>query len=224
MRRQFITNFSVTNKHAVPHRSAFQRLVDRFDKTGGVTGVNKGQTPFVATEEAIKQTEEYFERNQTSSVAKASRELGFSVGTTWFIIRKSLKWKPFRYKRVNRLTAQNEESRRQFCSWILSKEIGFERKIIFSDEKIFVLHPAPNRQNDRIWAPWDPDEEIVCRYQEDSKLMCWAALVGDSVLTLRWMDDVDHPKRVTGESYLEMLRENVWPEVRGRASHRRWWF
>ena len=114
--------------------------------------------------------------------------------------------------------------RSQFCSWILSKELGFEQKIIFSDEKIFVLHPAPNRQNDRIWAPWDPDEEVACRYQNDSKIMVWAALVNNTILTLRWMDDLDHPKRVTGESYLEMVRDSVWPEVRARAGRGQWWW
>ena len=87
--------------------------------------------------------------------------------------------------------------------------------MIFSGEKMFVVHPSPNRQNDRIWAPWDPDEMLVFRYHGDSKIMCWAALVDDSVLTLRWMDDVDHPKRVTSDSYLTMIRDYVWPEVRG---------
>ena len=87
--------------------------------------------------------------------------------------------------------------------------------MIFSGKKMCVLHPSPNRQNDRIWAPWDPDEMSVCHYQGDSKIMCWAALVDDSVLTLRWMDDVDHPKRVTSDSYLTMIRDYVWPEVRG---------
>ena len=87
--------------------------------------------------------------------------------------------------------------------------------MIFLGEKMFVVHPSPNRQNDRIWAPWDPDEMSVCCYQGDSKIMCWAALVDDSVLTLRWMDDVDHPKCVTFDSYLTMIRDYIWPEVRG---------
>ena len=224
LRRDFIVHFKITNKHKVPGRIAFDRLVKRFQRTGCVIGQNLGRSPFVCTPENIDAVQNFFEANPTTSIKTAARELDLSVGTTWFIIRKSLKWKPYRYKRVNRLTPQNEENRLAFCNWILSKEIGFERKIIFSDEKIFVLHPSPNRQNDRVWAPWDPDAEVACRYQGDSKLMVWAALVDDSILKLRWMDDVTHPKRVTGASYLSMLQTCVWPEVKGRAGRKGWWF
>ena len=32
------------------------------------------------------------------------------------------------------------------------------------------------------------DKEAICKFQGAKKVMCWAALGGDSVLTLRWMD------------------------------------
>ena len=54
--------------------------------------------------------------------------------------------------------------------------------------------------------------------------MCWAALVGDSVLTLRWMDKDHQPRPMTGKSYKEMLWNEVWPEVKGRAGQRWWWW
>ena len=49
------------------------------------------------------------------------------------------------------------------------------------------------------------DEEAVCKFQGAKKVMCWAALVGDSVLTLRWMDEDHRPRTLTGESYSKML-------------------
>ena len=51
----------------------------------------------------------------------------------------------------------------------------------------------------------------------------WAALVGDSILRIRWMDKAHRPPIVTGASYLAIAKE-VWPEVRGPASQRRWWW
>ena len=81
----------------------------------------------------------------------------------------------------------------KFCRWILAKEVNFEQKIIFRNEKMFQLHPAPHHQNDHIWAPFYPDEEAVCKVQGAKKVMCQAALVGNSVLTLRWMDEGHHP-------------------------------
>ena len=51
----------------------------------------------------------------------------------------------------------------KFCRWILAKEVNFEQKIIFRNEKMFQLHPAPHHQNDHIWARFYPDEEAVCK-------------------------------------------------------------
>ena len=224
LRRLFIRSHNLSNHHAVPHKSSFERLVQRFNATGGVTGTNRGKTPFAVTPENIARVEAFFEENPTKSIAMAVRELDISFGSIWFILRRHLKWRPYKYKRVNKLTPANEEARREFCRWILAKEVNFEQKIIFSDEKMFQLHPSPHRQNDHIWAPFDPDEEAICKVQGAKKVMCWAALVGDSVLTLRWMDEEHRPRTMTGESYGEMLRNEVWPEVRGRAGQRRWWW
>ena len=224
LRQLFIVRFNISNHASVPKPWTFTRLISRFDATGGVTGQHIGKLPFVSTPENIKWVERFFTENPTSSLTIASRDLDISHTSLWFILRRKLNWKPHRYKRVHRLTPQNEAARSDFCRWILSQPIGFEQKIIFSDETMFVMHPSPNRQNDRIWAPWDPDELAVCRYQGDSKIMCWAALVDDSILTLRWMDDVDHAKRVTSDSYHAMIRDFVWPEVRGRAAARRGWW
>ena len=38
------------------------------------------------------------------------------------------------------------------------------------------------------------------------------------------MDEAHGPPTVTGASYLAMVKEEVWPEVRGPASQRRWWW
>ena len=38
IRREFIIQFSKSNKHKVPGPRAFRRIVERFDSTGGVTG------------------------------------------------------------------------------------------------------------------------------------------------------------------------------------------
>ena len=53
-------------------------------------------------------------------------------------------------------------------------------------------------------------------FQGAKKAMCWAGLDGDSVLALRWMDEDHCPRIMTGESYGEMLRNEVWPDVPGR--------
>ena len=42
-----------------------------------------------------------------------------------------------------------------------------------------------------------------------------ASLVGNAGLQLRWMDDAHRPQTDNSALYLEMLSDEVWPEVRG---------
>ena len=62
--------------------------------------------------------------------------------------------------------------RRKFCRWILAKEVNFEQKTIFSDKKMFQLHPAPHCQNDHIRGPFYTDEEVIWKVQGEKKVMC----------------------------------------------------
>ena len=224
LRREYITHFKITNKHKVPRADKFKRIVDRFDQTGGVTLLCREPIFLGRTKENIDKVEAFFEEDQQRSIRQATRELNLAFGTIWNILRKDLHWKPYRFKRVQKLSPKNKESRVTFCNWVLAKEEGWERRIIFSDEKFFVLHQAPNRQNDRCWAPWDPQEETECNMRFDSKVMVWLALVNNSVLQIRWMDEPHRPCTVTEESYLHMLQREVWPEVAQRAGRARWWF
>ena len=156
---------------------------------------------------------------------EAVKELGLSFSSVWRILCLDLKWKPYKLHMMNRLTPDNREKRETFCHFILSRldVDGYLQKVIWTDEKFFVLHPAPNRQNVRIWAPFDPMETVSCRYQGDSKVMAWVALINGEALRVQWMeDDEGRNIRVTGDSYLHMLRTKVWPEIRQRARRQKW--
>ena len=68
-------------------------------------------------------------------------------------------------------------------------------------------------------------ETVACRYQGDSKIMAWVALVDGEALKVRWMvDEEGKNAKVTGASYLDMVQNQVWPEVKGRARRRGWWW
>ena len=76
----------------------------------------------------------------------------------------------------------------------------------------------------RCWAPFDPQEEVSSNIRFGKKVMAWSALINDTVLQIRWMDEDHRPTTVTADSYLAMLREEVWPEVRAVAGRRGWWW
>ena len=96
---------------------------------------------------------------------------------------------------VNMLTEKNKEDRMAFSNWFLAQERGFEQRVVWSDEKWFLLHGSPNSKNDVTWAPAHPEEEIECRRQGDSKIMAWVALVDGVGLTVRWMVDENGVER-----------------------------
>ena len=55
-------------------------------------------------------------------------------------------------------------------------ESWFER-IIWTDEKWFVLRSPPHSQNDRYWAPANAHEVVECKKAHDEKIMAWVGSV-----------------------------------------------
>ena len=177
------------------------------------------------TPQNIAAVEKYFTDNSKGHLRDASEELDISMTTIWRILRLELKWKPYKPLRVNMLTEKNKEDRVNFCKWYLDQEEDFGQRVIWSDEKWFVLQGAPNSKNDVTWVPWHPEEEEECRRQGDSKIMAWVALVDGVGLTVRWMtDESGRSVSVTADRYLSMIRDYVWPEVRHRSSRRHYWW
>ena len=98
----------------------------------------------------------------------------------------------------------------RFCDWLLSQPVGFCDKVFWSDEKWFVLHQHPKHQNDRYWAPCDPEVEVACKEQGGQKVMAWAGVVQGQVIIHWFSSNV----LVNGERYLEMLQRVLQPVLR----------
>ena len=224
LRRAFVQKFLMYTDHRkAPKSYAFKRLVNRFQETGGTTGRCKDPEETAVTPENIARVEEFFTDNPKSHISDAVVELELSHTTIWRILRLRLKWKPYKPLRVNMLSEQNKTDRVEFCRWFLDQGEEFAQRVIWSDEKWFVLHPAPNTQNDVVWAPWHPEEEVECRRQGDSKVMAWCGMVDGRMLRVRWMvDEAGRPVSVNGDRYQSLLQD-VWPEVRHQSSRRRYW-
>ena len=106
-------------------------------------------------------------------------DLTFKTGPSY-----NLKWNPYRFKRVQKLSPANKETRVNFAMWVILHQADWS-----------LLGPL-----------FDPQEEVECNMRFN-KVMVWSALIDDSVLTIRWMDEPHRPRTVTAESYLEMLEE-----------------
>ena len=130
--------------------------------------------------EAVERVKNFFTENYRSHIRGASDRLDLSMGTVWKVLRKNLKWKAFKPHKVQVLSPANKLARKSACEfWLTFPESWFER-VIWTDEKWFVLRSPPHSQNDRYWAPANQHEVVVWRaiaedyaaHQEESCALC----------------------------------------------------
>ena len=221
VRRKFGTHFQKRNN--IPSKMAFKRLVERFEKTGNTSPPKpQGRTATPGDLiQRVRQLVKPFQDNQQSiSVPLIAKQVNASTATVWRIMRKKLGWKPYKPHVSVPLTTAHKTGRREFSEWLLQKPAGFEEKVIWTDEKWLVLNTAPNKQNERFWAPENPNVTVNCREQGAQKVMCWAAVV-DGQVFLHWLSP---GTTVNGSAYLRLLKERFWPQVRHRVQRDRLWF
>ena len=100
------------------------------------------------------------------------------------------------------LAADKIESRLTACTfWLTFTEQQFER-IIWSDEKWFVLEQAPNRKNDVFWVSVNPNNVVPCRKAHGAEVMAWVGIVDGTMLPVHWFQD-----SLDSKTYIDMLKE-----------------
>ena len=139
----------------------------------------------------------------------------------WRILREQLKWKAYRPHTAQVLSEANKAKRLAACQWFIEQPIDFfEKQVIFSDEKYFVLRQGPNKQTDRFWAPVNPHELVECKEQQGGKkAMCWCGMVDGRVLGPFWVEG-----SMDSEVYRIMLEDHIWPSVKGSATRKKYFF
>ena len=219
LRRLFISHYKPVNHKNVPLPHHFGRVVSNFKDTGSIQDrrATNGAKPL--SEVKINLIKDHFETNPKSSLRGASRDINIPVATIQKTLKKTLKFKPYRATLVQTLTAEHRHRRKQACSNFMQMDPGWQRNIIFSDEKWFSLKPHPNRKNDVYWSPDNPGNIEEVRDQGVSKVMAWVGIVDGRVLPITWFQG-----SVTGLSYLEMLEKKVWPAVKSVATKKKYWF
>ena len=198
---------------------AFSKVLKRLQESGSShsrKSSGKRPTPL----QTIQKVKQFFEENQAAHVKEASERLLLSVGTVWNILRRQLKWKCYRPHRVQCLSPANKEARLSACQfWLTFSEEWFER-VIWTDEKWFVLEQSPNSQNDRYWAPKNRHNVVECKKAHGAKVMAWVGIIDGRCLPVVWFNG-----SVNGEVYLnQVLKTTVWPSVKNIATRKQYWF
>ena len=170
VQREFRKKYCPKNPRQVPRLTAFFRLVDRFKNEAAVRPKVSHGSPQISDAD-VQRVKSFFQRNKKAHIRQAVQELDLSFGTIWRILRKVLKWKAYRPHLTQVLSPANMESRVAACSFWLSFEEEWFERVIWSDEKWFVLQNCPNKQTNRFWTPVNPHEVIQCKKAHGKKAM-----------------------------------------------------
>ena len=84
-------------------------------------------------------------------------------------------------------------------------------KIIWSDESQFTLNGVINRHNCCYWAYSNPHVQIPIPNSKEG-IMVWCGMTSGGLIGPYFFD-----VSVTGDSYLHMLDEFLWPQVKQRG-------
>ena len=146
------------------------------------------------------------EEGSLISLRQAAPNLSFSATTAWRMLRIDAKAKFFRITTVQPLNEAHKEQRRQFSEWILEQEEDFVHRVIWTDEKFFMLVQKPHRKNDGKWSTSNPREIIETNDRNGAKVMIVVAIVDGKIpIVHALINEEGRPVSVNGASYLKLL-------------------
>ena len=217
--RKLGTEFYRNNPASKPSYNEVKRVVQRFEKDGTVHDLRIKNSRPTMSGDSIKLVKNFFKKKPTASLRQASSSLDISTSSVHNTLRKTLKFKPYRARHVQSLSPEHKLKRQQACQRFLDQGEDWPNKIIFSDEKWFCLKPHPNKKNQVTWSITNPNNIEEVRDQGVKKVMAWVGFVNGKLLPIHWFEG-----SVNGNQYLEMLKNKVWPSVRGTATRDGLWF
>jgi len=203
-RRAFVNKYP---EYANITLTTITRIVGKFVDSGSVLNISNPGRPRTATSFsnrfdcliAVNRSP-----NHPHSLRKIGQELGISTSSV-FRIMKEEKYHPYKIQIVQGLHGEDEDHRKEFCEWVLNKEEGFEKNIIFSDEAIFHLSGHVNRHNTRYWS--DSNPHITFETQQfDPRVMVWCGIHDFKIIGPYFFSGT-----VNALSYKECLEETLIP-------------
>ena len=157
--------------------------------------------------------------------AVLSKKCGTEAFTQHFfclgLLRYDSKTKFYGPSTVQPLTEAHMEQRRKFFSWLLEQPANFTKNVFWTDEKIFVLNPRPNRKNDGVWCKENPHDFVQTNDRNGQKIMIFVAIVDGQIPIAHAFDK---SQTVNGASYLVLLKEVVLPAIRYKATRKGYWW
>ena len=193
-----------------PTRLTIYRIRDKFDATGSIVNAPKaGRPKTVCTEDHKQLVAESFVQSPKKSTRRASLELSISRSSIIRIL-KSIGLKAYRPRLIHGLLEDDPDRRLQFSEMMLN-EIDENPvildNIVWSDEASFKLSGHINRHNCIYW--YGENMHLTLEQQLNQPgVNAWGGISSSGVLGPIFFDGT-----VTGEKYLEILKNQVVPQL-----------
>ena len=134
------------------HIQTVYKAIDRYRTTGSNDDRPRSGRPRTArTKETMRKVKVQIMRNPRRSSKKLAASMRISKSSVRKILKNDLGLKPYKLHKAHNLTDPMKAVRVSRCKSLLRRFAnGAHKKILFSDEKIFTIEQARNRQNDRL--------------------------------------------------------------------------
>lgn len=158
------------------------------------------------TEANKEEVERLFAEHPSLSLHQAASNVSVSMSTLRKILKYDMEHKFYRITSVQRMRETHKEQRRHFCQWLLDQDEDLVQRVIWMDEKIFVLHHKTHRKNDGRWSAENPRAIVECNDRNDEKVMIFVAIVDGKILIVHeFIDDDGRRVSVDGSCYLAAI-------------------
>ena len=164
-------------------RGTVYRLVKKFQDGGsGDMKLGSGGELSNKNRSAKRKIADRLGRNPAQSVRKIAREIGIPKYTAQDIVRRDLKLRARKKEKKQALTSpQKAKSETRSRTLRRSLDRDSHRRVLFSDEKYFLMDQPLNCQNDRVYIKEGTKKPlnkktIVEKNKFSRKLMVWAGV------------------------------------------------
>lgn len=202
-------------------------MISRFEKTGSLcVQRGRGRKPIsaeVVSEVATAVVEQSLTNDHgISSARSVSRQLGMSYSTVWKILRKIVKFYPYKISHNQTLLDTDIDRRLSFALTFLARvevDDSWPWNILWSDEAHFYLNGDVNNQNCRIWAMEYPRAFHTIPLHSP-KVTVWCGFTSQFILGPFFFEEnqANGPVTcsVTALRYRDMLNNFVLPQLQQR--------
>ena len=112
VRRKYAKHYGIDrHPREVPAIRSFKTVIDRFSKTGSTLPMkDPGPQKTARLEENISRVRTVINENKSLSVRQIAIKLDLSIKTVWQILRKDIKFYPYKSKTVNKLSDDHKKA------------------------------------------------------------------------------------------------------------------